>query len=203
MPLYFGEPSNRRFVTAGLDLGHANDYSALAVIERGQVKWILRQALRFPLGTSFGNITDRLRAMASAPDMRGRTTLIVDSTGLGAPVVEMLRAARIPVNMIPVVLTGGQTASYGNGVHHVPKRDLISALYLMFDQGQLMIPRSLPNYRDLREELLHFHANISGRGHTSYGSSREPCTTTSSSPSRSPPGMSAQRQRGARAATAP
>jgi len=37
----------------------------------------------------------------------------------------------------------------------------------------LRIPRSLPNYRDLREELLHFHTNISGRSHTSYGSSRE------------------------------
>jgi len=29
------------------------------------------------------------------------------------------------------------------------------------------------HYRDMREELLHFHANISGRGYTSYGSSRE------------------------------
>ncbi|MBM3738905.1 MAG: hypothetical protein FJW39_24280 [Acidobacteria bacterium] len=44
MTVYFGEPSNRRFVTAGLDPGHANDYSALAVIE-------------------CGSITDRLRAM--------------------------------------------------------------------------------------------------------------------------------------------
>jgi len=29
------------------------------------------------------------------------------------------------------------------------------------------------HYRDLREELLHFRANISGRGYTSDGSSRE------------------------------
>jgi len=28
----------------------------------------------------------------------------------------MIHAARIPVNIIPAVLTGGQTASYGNGV---------------------------------------------------------------------------------------
>ncbi|MBM3741000.1 MAG: hypothetical protein FJW39_35135 [Acidobacteria bacterium] len=61
MTVDFGESSNRRFVTAGLDPGHANDYSALAVIERG-------------------NITDRLRATADAPGMPGRTTLIVDST---------------------------------------------------------------------------------------------------------------------------
>ncbi len=66
----FGPGSQTRRVAVGLDLGHANDYSALTVIEQRQHHWILRAAHRFPLGTPFGAIVETLRRMARHPDLR-------------------------------------------------------------------------------------------------------------------------------------
>ncbi len=167
----FGPGSQTRRVAVGLDLGHANDYSALTVIEQRQHYWILRAAHRFPLGTPFGAIVETLRRMARHPDLRGRASLIVDSTGLGAPVVEMIRRARVEMALHPVVITGGATASSNGSIHRVPKRDLVTALYLMFESGALQIPRTLPAWKQLEEELLRFQARIAPSGETSYEAS--------------------------------
>jgi hypothetical protein len=68
----------------------------------------------------------------------------------------MIRAAKIPATLVPVVITGGVTASQSNGTWHVPRKDLVTALYLMFESSNLRIPKGLPGYRELEEELLHF-----------------------------------------------
>ncbi len=152
----FGTRPPRRQVTIGLDLGHANDHSALAIIEQDQHHRVLRQVSRLPLRTPFGEIVNRLGRIARSPDLAGRTTIVADATGLGAPVIEMIRTAKIPASIVPVIITGGVNANQSNGTWHVPKKDLITALYLMFEQGGISIPNGLPGYRDLEEELLHF-----------------------------------------------
>ncbi len=156
----FGDPSmpHQRRVTIGLDLGHANDHSAIAIVEQGQNHRVLRQAARIPLRTPFAEIVARLDRLAKSPDLAGRATIVADATGLGAPVIEMIRAARIQAALVPVVITGGVNASQSNGSWHVPKKDLVTALYLMFESGNIRIPKGLPGLRELEEELLHFGA---------------------------------------------
>lgn len=158
----FGTPTPPRRVTIGLDLGHANDHSALAILEQEQRHRVLRQIARFPLRTPFGEIVKRLDRIARTPDLAGRTTIVADATGLGAPVLEMIRTAKIPAAIVPVVITGGVHANQSNGTWHVPKTDLVTALYLMFEQGGIRIPKGLPGYRALEEELLHFGTARSG-----------------------------------------
>jgi phage FluMu gp28-like protein len=167
------KPAIRR-VTIGLDLGHSNDLSALAILEQAQHHQVLRQASRFPLGALFTHIVEYLAAIANTAELAQRTTLVVDATGLGAPVVEMLRRARIGFSLVPVVITAGHSASLqSNGTHHVPKKDLVTALHLLLATGGLRIPARLPGYTDLKEELLHFHANISDQGRATFASSRD------------------------------
>ena len=170
--IWFDQSPGRR-VTIGLDLGHSNDHSAIAILEAGQHAQILRHASRLPLGTSFTAIVDRLAVLARMPELAQRTTLVVDSTGLGAPVVEMIQRARIGFSLVPVVITGGHAVTHSNSAQHVPKKDLVTALHLLLDTGGLRIPATLPGYRHLEEELLHFHANISDEGRASFRSSRE------------------------------
>src|SRR5213593_579438 len=93
----------------GLDLGQTLDYSALAVVERAEIfldemDWVTyerrrRQRFRVPflervrLGTPYPRVVDRVREVVRAPELAGRCTLVMDATGVGAPVLDMLRQA--------------------------------------------------------------------------------------------------------------
>ena len=77
----------------GLDLGQAQDPTALAVIERrGDAKTgvcHVPQLKRYPIGTSYGAIVEEMAGkMRQAPE---GTRLIVDATGVGRAVVMRAR----------------------------------------------------------------------------------------------------------------
>ncbi len=93
----------------GLDLGQAQDYTALIIIERIELdpnerkskppphrrsfEYRLRHLRRFPLGTPYPQIVDRVGALMEEDKLADKARLIVDGTGVGVPVVEMFRAA--------------------------------------------------------------------------------------------------------------
>lgn len=171
----FGPADTRPRVTIGLDLGHANDYSAIAVLEHREPheQRVLRHAARFPLGTSFSAIVTRLARAVASPDCAGRATIVADATGLGAPVIEMLRGAGIGAALVPVVITGGNAATRSGSNWNVPKKELITALYLMFETRSVRIPASLPGYRDLADELLNYQITLGDTARPSFGPGRE------------------------------
>ncbi len=74
-------------------------------------EWLVRRLERAPLGTPYTKIVERMAELTEHPKLRGNCRLVVDATGLGAPVVDMLLAARLECDVIPVVLTGGSRKS--------------------------------------------------------------------------------------------
>src|ERR1700679_1803773 len=117
----------------GLDLGQKRDYSAVAVVERidhrrafqgtAFPKLLVRHVERLPLGTPYPLVVERVRAIVRSGELAGNCALAVDATGVGAPVVDMLRAARLGCELNAVVITGGERRA-GSGT--VPKRDLMA-----------------------------------------------------------------------------
>src|SRR5437867_9477535 len=134
----------------GLDLGQRCDHSALVVVERAELfldemDWVTyerRRARRYrvrflerlPLGTPYPDVVERVRRVVRSKGLAGRCTLALDATGVGAPVLDMLRRANLGCGIEPVVLTGGERESHGGGGWHVPKRDLITGLRVMLEQ---------------------------------------------------------------------
>src|SRR5262245_7630076 len=118
----------------GLDLGQAQDYTALAVAEQtvrpGEPRSILAYAFRhlqrWPLATSYPQIVADVAGMlAKVPGAE----LVVDATGCGRPVLDMFRYAGLPAPMTPITITGGsEVAPADHGGWRVPKRDLVSAV---------------------------------------------------------------------------
>jgi hypothetical protein len=109
----------------GLDLGQKRDFSAVAVVEREErmtVGWsprpscilTVRHLERMALGTSYKCVTERVSALMRSPQMMGQSRLVVDATGLGAPVVEMLQGAGLGSRLTAVTITGGEEA-HGSG----------------------------------------------------------------------------------------
>ncbi len=176
----------------GLDLGQAEDFTAVAVLERAKVtytavdavtrqrKWEVRHRLvameRLELATTYPDIVARVeeivRGLTAAPSRgnvaRAQCTVVPDATGVGAPVVDMLRATRLPAMLVPVQITAGDGESRSGETYRVPKRDLVVGLQAMLQQRMLQVPAALPVRHELTKELLGMRAKIRENQHVGY-----------------------------------
>jgi hypothetical protein len=160
----------------GLDLGQLRDYTALIVLEKveqpgASLIYHLRHLHRFPLGTSYTDILHQVSGLLQRAPLASASRLIVDGTGVGVPVVNMLHQAGLPV--VPIWITGGDTVSRAGRIIRVPKRDLVSVLQVLFQAGRIKIAPSLPLGPALVEELMNFRAKITAAGNDTYEAWRE------------------------------
>jgi hypothetical protein len=179
----------------GLDLGQSADYTALAVVQtvptydaatgKHSSELHLRHLERYPLKTPYTQIADHVRELLSGPPFtvpvleNGRvakpsTQLIVDATGVGTAVTDLLTERRL--NFVEVTITGlGQKVSRnGTRKYSVPKQDLVAALEVSFHKGTLKVAKGLELWSALREELLNFRRKQNTRtAHISYEHWRE------------------------------
>jgi len=150
-------------IFVGLDLGQKRDHSAIAVVEREEspMAWMgssvrgmrVRQLERIPLGTPYTQVVERVAQIVQHPLLAGRSRLVADATGVGAPVVDLLKARRLGCPLTAVTITSGDSA-HSIGEHwHVPKRDLLTGLLVMLEAGELKIPLQLAEAGTLVREL--------------------------------------------------
>jgi hypothetical protein len=138
----------------GLDLGQARDFTALAVLERisrdggwDPVSWERQQVVtlqvrhleRVPLGTSYPLVVSRVAAVMRSLPPTAKRELLVDATGVGRPVVDLLREEDMGCELRPVMVTSGSGESESDGYSKVPKRELITGLQVMFQTDELKI----------------------------------------------------------------
>ena len=137
----------------GVDLGQKQDFTALCVVERAEVmfdvrdlvtweckretRFELRYMERMKLRTPYPAVVERIREVTMDPALGEKRSLVVDATGVGAPVVDLLCAEGVGCEIVPVVITGGGSGvgAGPRGERRVPKRDLIVGLQVMFDLG--------------------------------------------------------------------
>lgn len=167
---------------AGMDLGQSADYSCLVIIESQEQGFMtpkkhvgallhLRHIMRWELHTPYPTIAAQTKALLTQPQLRGKTQLVVDGTGVGRPVVDMLSLAGL--TPIPVSITGGEKTNLDQGWWSVPKRELVSSLAIAFETGALLIAQGLPLASVLLKELQNFKAKISVSGSESFEAWRE------------------------------
>ncbi len=175
----------------GLDLGQRQDYTGIAVVERREeslqrfdyVAWLRRETKleaqfavrhleRVALGTSYVAVVQRVREMTRTPELRGRCTVVVDGTGVGAAVVDLLRESDMDCELVPVQITGGGTARGEWGTWNVPKRDLMGVMQVLFEQGRLTLAAEMPGVQMLLEELMAMRMRLTSGGNAQYGAWR-------------------------------
>ena len=182
----------------GLDLGQAHDHSAVGILEqelrmadlpinqqredpRAPISfkplapsiidntYLLRYLKRYPLGTPYPKIVEHVFELMQEPMLYHYGRLIVDKTGVGAPIVDMLIAKKL--RPIGIVITGGNDVVkvQGKREYHVPKADIVSALALLYHSKRIKMSGKLAEAKTLRKEMGDFSYKISRTGHTSYG----------------------------------
>ncbi|HJT78832.1 MAG TPA: hypothetical protein VJ739_16625, partial [Gemmataceae bacterium] len=169
---------------SGLDLGRQRDPSAFAAVEvretvpdperpkmpalRHDCRWLER----WPLGTPYPEICEAVGRMYDGTPLAG-TTLLVDATGVGLAVYEMLKDhfARKGLSAVfrPVVITAGfSTAIAADGIH-LPKKQLVSALQSVLQGRRLQIADGLAEAEALRRELEAFQLRITESANEVFG----------------------------------
>ncbi|TAK32387.1 MAG: hypothetical protein EPO21_15325 [Chloroflexota bacterium] len=187
--------------TIGLDLGQAQDFSAIAIVERVGDKrpfsYHLGHLQRYQLHTSYPTIVEQVTALLWRDPLPNQTTLVIDQTGVGAPVLDLFRRRRrgsplalspssrrpapsptldnITASIQAIHITSGTVVNHDKdtGVWNVPKRDLVSTAAVLLQESRLRIAKELPEAQTLVDELLNFQVKITDSGHDTYGAWRE------------------------------
>jgi hypothetical protein len=175
----------RRFV--GLDLGQAQDYTALAVLSRPRLTgreppaereppYAVGHLHRFPLGTPYPTVVASVVELLRAPPLRG-CMFVVDQTGVGRAVVDMLTDAmegRVNCKFCPVTITAGQEVNRSeSGQLRVPKKELVGCLQVLLQTRRLRIAQALPDAATLVRELETFRVKITEAANETFGAWRE------------------------------
>ena len=172
----------------GLDLGQSHDFTAIAVLQRAvlqrefnhavwsfrkEVQLQLRYLERVPIGTPYPDVVRRVVEITHSPALTGPIHLAVDNTGVGAAVMDLLRAERPKATLLPVTITAGDTQNFSHGTYRVPKRDLIVGLQVLLQRGGLRIAADLQDAPTLLTELMAMQVKISTAGNEQFGAWRE------------------------------
>ena len=122
---------------------------------------------RLRLGTSYPVVADHVLALLDTEPLKGQTQLVVDATGVGRPVVDMLLQRGLKPTAITI--TGGDSVTYDRG-WRVPARDLIGSVQVLLQTDRLKFSAGIPAVPQLVQELLSFRVKINPlTAHDSYG----------------------------------
>jgi hypothetical protein len=175
----------------GLDLGQVADFTALTICEVRQKmtepfvdaanelrpakpgkeppSYFFGHIQRYRRNTPYQAIVDDL--VRKVHRLAGDYVIVPDQTGVGRPVVEMLAKARLKI--VPVTITGGTGANFTGGSWHVPKRELVSCIAVLFQAGRVTFSKHSLDTPALVQELQNFRAKISVGGTDTYEAWRE------------------------------
>jgi hypothetical protein len=163
----------------GLDLGKTRDHTAIAIVERADSGraylapvfggLLLRYAERVALGTPYPKVVEHVRRLVEHENLCGQCALVVDGTGVGAPVVDMLRSGRLGCEVIAVNITGGERETQSGNVWNVPKRDLMAGVQVLLEKRELKIARGLKETGPLVRELTDVRMTAGSSGKLRMG----------------------------------
>lgn len=157
----------------GLDLGQAEDYSALACIEQAGTHYTLRHLERFCIGTPYPSVVTQVRDLVSMPPLAG-CTLVPDATGVGRAVVDLLLESNVSARIVAVTITAGhKSTSDGRGGVRVPKKDLVAVVKAALQGQRLHVPTGLPLAQVLVRELQTFTVQITDAGNETFGAAND------------------------------
>ena len=163
-------PPGLRYIV-GVDLAAQSDYTALIVLESTpgpdhKPAYAVRHLERWH--SAYPDTVRRVAAReADVRELGAPTELVVDGTGVGQPVVDMLREAKL--KPVSVFIHGGEATARVGAQWRVPKRALVAHLQVVLQSGRLQIARSLSLADTLASELRGFKVEISSSGHDRYG----------------------------------
>lgn len=169
-------------VSLGVDIGQKRDPTAVCVAEgewrvvgsRTETHFNVRHLERLALGTPYPQVADRIAQVTDQVRARSgeHPTVFVDSTGVGQPVVDLLRERVHSGVVVPVTFTAGdrRTKCWEGDYLRVSlgKSCMVSRLQALLGTGRLHLPRTR-EAGALTDELLNYELRVDQSGHETFG----------------------------------
>jgi hypothetical protein len=177
------------------DIGQAQDYTAITILDRQarmsaavadtpttptwvqpevrrvQTEYQLRHIERLPINTPYTEQANRLQQIMTRRELQFDGTLVVDSTGVGAPVLDLLLERKLAP--VAITITSGDAVGRSERGYRVPKRELVAAVQVLFESGRIRIARNLELAETLVNELQNFRMSYTASGRDTYANSGE------------------------------
>lgn len=176
-----GDPAIQRIIGhrrywVSADLGQANDFSAVAVIEDEQLptlqdgKCVLGprtltvvHADRFR-GVSYVDVVDFLIRLRNAKPWGGKSKLVIDGTSIGRVVSDMLTAEG--ADHMAIQMTAGQEWRRSGKYINASKTLMIENTAVLFASGELKIAHDLPLKQEIEQDLASFTIETTAAGNS-------------------------------------
>lgn len=144
---------------------------------RTEIHYIVRHLERLPLGTPYPRVAERVARIVEG--VRARTGAVplvyLDATGVGQPVVDLLRERQPGGWVVPVYFTHGDrriVTREGAGVRiTLGKALMVSRLQALLQSHRLHLPHTR-EAEALTEELLDYELRVSEDANDRYGAFR-------------------------------
>ncbi len=168
-------------VNVGIDVGQRVDPTAICVAEvqrrdyrlidgepvGGERHYLARHVERLALGTSYPKVAERLREIyQKLKAAQRRVSVRIDATGVGTPVVDLMRAADVPATA--VYLTGGEKEFVDGDELRLPKTLMVSRLQVLLQSRRIHLPDT-PDAKALISELLEYEIKVTESANLQMG----------------------------------
>ncbi len=135
--------------------------------------YLLRHLERIPLETPYPTVADRIRSVVSAVSLRAEfdPKVFVDATGLGAPVIDLLRVGSPQLaSAVAVIFTSGSKRREHPGQRKLTlgKARVVNRLQALLRTGLLHLPQTA-EADALARELMNYEIRVSQNGHVRFG----------------------------------
>ncbi|NJL30003.1 MAG: hypothetical protein HC897_19975 [Thermoanaerobaculia bacterium] len=170
----------------GIDIGQTHDPTAIAVVEeqnrregdRTETHYLVRSLERLPLGTPYPQVVRRLHQIITAVYQRTghRPIVYLDATGVGTPILDMLRENAVrSCDLRAVYITHGERCKQEKRGDYtrvvLGKALLVCRLQALLSTGRLHLPRT-PDAEALAVELLNYEIRVDENATDRYGAFR-------------------------------
>ena len=167
----------------GVDIGQKREPTAICVAELDarmtenreiENHFLVRHLERLPPGTSYPDVAGRLSEMTEGTRQRSdqHPVVYVDVTGLGQPIINLLRRKVSGFgSIVPVYFNHGDQRSMENGHIRLGKAYLVSRLQTLLQTGGLHLPRTAESEK-LAQELLDYEIKVDEHANERYGAFR-------------------------------
>lgn len=169
-------------IVIGVDIGQKHDPTALCVAEpdrrevggRVETHFNVRHLERLPLGTPYPRVAQRVAVVAGKVQDRAGTAprVYLDATGVGQPVVDLLREQIRSGTVIAVYFTHGdrriETKDRQQRQVSLGKAYLVSRLQALLQCVRLHLPRT-SEAEVLTQELLDYEIRVDEDANDRYG----------------------------------
>jgi hypothetical protein len=166
-------------IVVGVDCGKVNDYFAFVAAKKSSFpsaendqiwlnKYEVRYIKRWKLLTPYPKIVDDIKKRFEISTELHGCTLVVDKTGVGEAVVDMINNAQLLADVRAYTVTNGNNPGDGT----VPKKDLVYSLVSALQTRRVKVA-NLPLRPVLEKELEMYRMKVTASREETFSAFRE------------------------------